>query len=134
MPYRQVRGCPECGARFGVRRVANYSYETCRDCHGMWIGYDTLRGLIEEIAPVRADMLTREDDEAPRSCPDCDRVMAKRFLFRIPVDTCQAHQHGVWFDNDELRQVLERVGVDDPEPAERPSSFRGLLEDFFSKS
>ena len=58
--------------------------------------------------------------------------MATALLFGIPVDTCEAHQHGIWFDTDELRQVLERVGVDEPTPPARPDAFRSLLDDFFS--
>lgn len=67
----------------------------------------------------------------PRMCPDCQSAMARADLFSIPVDLCMERQHGVWFDKDELTQVLERVGMEDPPPPEPPSSFTSLLADFF---
>ncbi len=130
-----MRGCPVCGGGFSVRRVSDYSYETCDSCHGVWMTRGTLFGMAIEIANGAGLALEPAFmDETTRRCPDCQQPMQKALALRIPLDVCEQPQHGIWFDGGELRQVFERLGQDDPAPAEMPTSFRSLLGDFFSKS
>jgi len=135
MVFRTMRGCPICGGGFNIRRVREYSYETCADCHGVWMSRGTLAGMGKEIAPeAQLSMRAEQINETTRACPDCQRAMKKAWMFRVPLDFCSAEQHGIWFDGGELRQVLERIGQEDPPPAEIPTSFRSLLADFFNQS
>lgn len=130
-----MRGCPICGGGFVIYRVSNYSYETCDGCHGVWMSRHTLFSMAIEIdESAHIALQPGVVAEHARNCPDCQQPMQKAWLLRIPVDYCEHAEHGIWFDGGELRQVLERVGEDDPPPAELPSNFRSLLGDYFARS
>lgn len=97
-----------------------------------------LRDMVGEmVGGPRADPFDQMESRSvgtARTCPDCQRPLAPVELFRIPLDACLPRRDGVWFDRDELRQVLERAGMADPPPPEPVPTFTTLLEDFFSRS
>lgn len=132
MAYRHNRGCPECGTGLGIFRTGDYSYETCQGCCGMWIPLGVLRAMISEMNPHAGDALDYAA-HPQRSCPDCRAPMTAMTLHSVPVDVCREKQHGVWFDRDELRQVLEAVGTGEPAQLARRGEFQSLLHDFFAK-
>lgn len=138
MVYRSVRGCPACGDEFTTHRTRGYSYERCAHCCGVWINPGVLRDMLHEMVGGRPgdpfDQLETRSGGSSRTCPDCQRTLAAVELFRIPLDACLTRADGVWFDRDELRQVLERAGVADPPPPEPVPSFTSLLADFFARS
>lgn len=124
-----------CGKGFSIRRVSQYSYETCASCHGVWMSRSTLIGMAFDIDPSAPfEMRQANIDEPKRACPDCRLPMNKAWVSRVPLDYCEVEEHGIWFDGGELRQVLERVGETEPPTAELPTNFRSLLGDFFSPS
>ena len=89
------------------------------------------RAMIDEMVPGAAMQFVNHRMPAQRRCPDCTQPLTPVTLFTIPVDYCRDHDHGLWFDKDELQQVLDRVGDTDPPPPEPPTSFTSLLQDFF---
>ena len=91
--------------------------DECPACAGVWLDPATFTRVCTTAA-AQADALALLG--APRSetergvrylrCPLCDRQMARRNYARrsgVIVDFCASH--GMWFDHDELRRVVEFV-------------------------
>jgi hypothetical protein len=49
-------------------------------------------------------------------CAVCKHTMETLLLFQIAVDRC--HSHGVWFDKDELAEVLRRSTIKPARPSD----------------
>lgn len=133
MVYRHTRGCPVCGSQFTSHRTQSYNYERCARCLGIWMSMPVLRVMVASMVEGARPIFEPRTGGQSRMCPDCQAALTKADLFGIPIDVCTAHEHGVWFDNHELAQVLERVGEADPPPPEPPTSFTTLLADFFRR-
>jgi Zn-finger nucleic acid-binding protein len=133
MPYRQRGGCPKCGGSFLNLRTKNYSYQRCSKCIGIWMEWDVLTRFIEDIEPGFVLETAGSHEGRMIPCPTCRGSMARTHILTVPVDYCKPHNHGVWFDKDELRQVLERVATSTDAAPEAPTSFTTLLNDFFNK-
>lgn len=63
------------------------------------VGSITLQVAIEPLAA--------EANASSRKCIECNKPLQAMRIERIPVDVCS--DHGVWFDGDELQQVLHRA-------------------------
>ena len=147
--------CPRnCGAMRAVRFGGADMY-MCATCNGLWVDPETLQRLVSERmkpAPMIATGITppaparvKLDTVHYAPCPVCKNLM-NRVNFAhasgVIVDVCT--NHGTWFDEDELRRVLEFIsaggleaarlrelrqtpptspmpGVDDPWKVVRPS-------------
>ena len=133
MPYRQRGGCPKCGGSFLNLRTEEYSYQRCSKCIGIWMDWAVLTRFIEDIMPDFAWKPEGTHQQRPLPCPKCRGSMERTYLLNIPVDYCKPHNHGVWLDKDELRQVLERVAKPTDAEPEAPTSFTTLLNDFFNQ-
>lgn len=113
-----------------MRRTRSYSYERCDRCYGLWLSLGVLTAMVSEMKPPLGVQFTQRPGRATRSCPDCQAPLAPVGLVGIPVDHCP-NQHGVWFDKDELGQVLDRVSDPSLPPPAPPTSFTSLLEELF---
>jgi Zn-finger nucleic acid-binding protein len=133
MVYRGVRGCPHCGGPFDRVTTRSYSYERCQRCKGLWVSSDVVGAMAHAMVPGTRLSFTQVRRRTSRPCPDCGSPMQAAVLFHIPIDRCAEKKHGVFFDKDELAQVLERVGSEEPEPPAPPTSFASLLRDFFEQ-
>jgi Zn-finger nucleic acid-binding protein len=106
-----MNACPRCGGLLnaqGTRFV-------CAGCKGSWIGDDEFRQLIYGLAPdldlsLPIRFATRATT-APLVCPLCREPMRPIRFARTPLDRCD-RDHALWLDDDELRRVLEHVGLD----------------------
>jgi Zn-finger nucleic acid-binding protein len=131
-PHRCPRGCQD------MRHVSVGGTELleCERCAGVWVDGPTFQRLCTEGerqaavlaadpgATRRADARTVTGERVRYSpCPDCGKVMNRVNFARfsgVIVDECK--QHGVWFDEDELRRVVEFIragGVDRARTKER---------------
>lgn len=96
--------CPRC------RTVALSSGDMrhCTQCKGSWVPEETLHAHVSvmtgEAKPRVEWTVTHKRLGLP--CAVCRHTMETLLLFDIPVDRC--HSHGVWFDKDELAEVLRR--------------------------
>jgi Zn-finger nucleic acid-binding protein len=91
----------------------------CRRCAGMWLDRDVFHSLVERARQGRSGLpaASRHGAGPPptegwsyRPCPLCSGLMNRRNYGRrsgILLDVCL--RHGVWFDHQELPQVLEWV-------------------------
>jgi Zn-finger nucleic acid-binding protein len=108
--------------------------DTCLDCGGIWLDSGELEQLIGNADKVQALLrsfgVANPIDEEKRKCPICDRRMAKIQVgtdeASVIVDRCQ-RGHGLWFDQGELDDVLERAQLDGE------NKIRKLLADMFGK-
>lgn len=102
------------------------SVADCAQCHGMWLGRETVERLVAShaedslvlsLVPGFAATMARDARSVGdltavryRRCPTCDAVMNRVNFARISgiiVDVCK--KHGTWFDALELPAVLDFV-------------------------
>jgi Zn-finger nucleic acid-binding protein len=116
--------CPSCKKKplLHSRRLGNedFSMLECQLCAGMWIElriFEELANKAKAQDPIDAALLnskavTGRQEIKPekwsyRHCPECGEMMQRRNYGRrsgVIVDACR--DHGIWFDADELQQIL----------------------------
>lgn len=106
--------CPRCDGGLdekGTRLV-------CTQCEGVLVPELDVMTLVAEVRtlnvgeavePVPLDLETTETTEQALRCPRCLTTMAKRVLYGLTVDRCEAH--GIWFDGKELQAALDHAGI-----------------------
>lgn len=117
--------CPSCEtADFSVRSSGGARLAACGACAGVWADVDSFKRLCEDREARAAYLgegspLGNPDaaDDPSRSairyrrCPVCGEFM-NRFNFAgrsgVILDACKPH--GVWFDPDELRRIVNFIG------------------------
>ena len=112
--------CPDCKEALMKASVGGIDLSQCHRCGGVWLS----RELFERVAADREERGTvlgaLPGDQAKgviasetihyRPCPVCSRMMNRTNYGRssgVILDTCK--DHGLWFDKDELRRVLEFI-------------------------
>ncbi len=105
--------CPRCGIALIDARAAR----GCPQCRGLWVSMEALGTMAKAMqqAPMPLAFDFEPDPRQPLPCPMCNEAMATWKLFTVPLDRCD--KHGVWFDPDELAQVLLAVWVRSTIPA-----------------
>ena len=101
--YRDERDrCPRCQAEL----VDAGSVRACPKCNGQWVRADVLVDMaINMQSPLRPIHLAWSPDQHETlACPTCGQPMEQWKLYHVPIDRCKPH--GIWFDRDELMQVL----------------------------
>lgn len=130
--------CPACSAPAGhgdgggrpmvSRRVADdfeLCFFECGRCAGIWLDKEVFAVLVRQAKGGRASLLGPEVGATPpsgasggglggpvayRPCAVCTKLMNRQNYGRrsgVVIDLCK--DHGVWFDHDELRRVLDWV-------------------------
>lgn len=111
--------CASCEDALHLIAVGDHRIEECEACGGVFVDRMTLSRLvrerrIESEADVVGTPKKRRGREVEavvyRRCPVCESVMSRKNFGRnsgVIVDVC--HDHGTWFDPDELTLVLEFV-------------------------
>ncbi len=107
--------CPECGQPLVAFELRGVEIDHCVDCGGTWLDAGELE-MITELAGVPSGELSRSLSDASsrgsgsRRCPRCDRrlrIIAVGDENAVELDRCPTG-HGLWFDQGELRAVIER--------------------------
>lgn len=118
--------CPVCGpeARLRTQILTSVTLrvEDCGRCGGTWVSEATFQTLLIQDAgrpPAVGNTLAPTPEVAPRShaatddrpryrpCPVCRRLMNRHNYNRrsgVIIDVCA--RHGIWFDRDELAEIL----------------------------
>jgi Zn-finger nucleic acid-binding protein len=118
--------CPACGKgmRLGNRQMGDATVMECGRCAGLWLAADVFTKLIEKTShdAVGSDWRVQPRRRAKlqdaigrcgsfyRKCPSCSKLMNRCNYGRrsgVIVDACK--NHGIWFDANELPQVLDWV-------------------------
>ncbi len=105
--------CPRCHADLIDAR----SVRACEECRGVWVAQPILEEMMVGMrTPPRhiALPLVAHSNRPPLGCPVCEQPMEMWSLHDVDIDRCV--RHGLWFDRDELEQVL-RGAAGHPAPA-----------------
>lgn len=121
-PFPVQRDCPRCSGALRQRDLGlgkgGGTLIECAACHGAWLApavFDHFCQRAEAAAAASAALRGRSRrttlavETAVRylACPDCGQRMLRRNwggVSGIVVDVCV--KHGLWFDSDELAQVV----------------------------
>jgi Zn-finger nucleic acid-binding protein len=108
-PFRTATiHCPRCRSV----ELTGGDMRHCMQCKGSWVPEEVLHSHITtmtaEVKPKVEWTVTHKRIGLP--CAACKHTMETLLLFDIPVDRC--HSHGVWFDKDELAEVLHRSTIE----------------------
>lgn len=77
----------------------------CTRCDGRWATYATLVRLAAEMTePGDPNLPFLHHERAALVCPTCGNSMTTWKLHAVEIDRCS--RHGIWFDVQELEQVL----------------------------
>jgi Zn-finger nucleic acid-binding protein len=113
--------CPACGPDRVLthRQLSSQQINVleCQKCGGFWISLETFDKLLEVVArqiqPGAAGYRSptqAQQRSAYRPCPVCGQLMNRRNFGRhsgVIVDICGSH--GIWFDAQELAQIVRWV-------------------------
>ncbi len=119
----------ECPACSGMELLAsrqlgqeNLNALECQSCTGLWLSVETFRELrdrtarkavhLAEAALKHAETPRRSKQTGPlyRPCMECRKLMSRRLYAPgsgVIIDLCK--DHGLWFDAEELHQVLQWI-------------------------
>ena len=122
MAHQEAK-CPACGVRLVDRTAGGAAVRFCETCDGIWVDAPTFEELSRrraQQAPLKEEW-ARPKASKPTSppvakvrywpCPVCGEFMNRVNFARISgviLDVCKPH--GVWFERDELLQVVRFVG------------------------
>lgn len=112
--------CPQCRIPLFTSAVGDAELHQCHRCGGLWLTKERFEHIAadrEERGEVLGALpgATPQKAIAPetiryRPCPTCGQLMNRvnyARVSRVILDVCK--DHGLWFDRDELRQVLEFI-------------------------
>ncbi len=117
--------CPRCQRPLSTHQAPRFTMFACTGCGGMWLDGAASRTVVAAVDPVAmqaADSVARAaeqavDVNAQAACPQCRNAMERMPIpaANVVVDTCR--EHGVWFDRNELQQVVRAVASPGAAPA-----------------
>ncbi len=114
--------CPRCRPlRLNVTAVGEALVEDCVRCGGLWLDPKSFQKILDDREHQAAYVGLGAPRAMPHAavpegrvryvpCPRCGKIMNRVNFARcsgVIVDVCKGH--GVWFDADELRQIVEFV-------------------------
>lgn len=120
-PAAGARSCPRCERPLETTLIGEAFLDECPSCHGLWVDAASFEKITtsrehQAVVLTLGDATPRAAEaEAPGGvryipCPSCARLM-NRLNFAhcsgVIVDLCK--EHGVWFDRDELRRIVEFI-------------------------
>jgi len=120
-----VLACPNCDVQMSQKTINDLYVTECPKCSGLWLDAATFEKICadrEEQSAVLGNLLGPDPlvsvDPNPRyrPCPRCGQLMNRLNFARasgVIIDICKPH--GVWFDRDELRRIIEFIragGID----------------------
>jgi Zn-finger nucleic acid-binding protein len=111
--------CPACGSQLAAASIGRDEFYECSACHGTWLDVEPFQKLVKDLERQAAVLVTQMGrgggekiipitHESMLSCPRCRRQM-NRYEYAgdssVHVDVCR--EHGIWFDHDELRRIIQ---------------------------
>jgi len=84
----------------------------CERCHGIWLDAGELDALLEDDNDPFVRLLDRSGAPSTAErclCPRCDSKLHEFAVNHVTLDRCP-RGHGLWFDGNELPQLLARSG------------------------
>ncbi len=110
--------CPVCKKAMLVLELQQIEIDFCQQCSGIWLDSGELELLLDDSVEKKKLLdsfaVDANNAEKPRRCPKCSKKMNKVFVGdgkKVLVDKCKK-DHGIWFDNGELHDVVELGSID----------------------
>jgi len=89
--------CPRCDHELDGRPAK------CDQCHGCWVSAVDVARTVKSPAPTWT-----ESGASKIECPECHQTMQAVTMHGVQLDRCA--KHGVWFDIDEITEMLRKAG------------------------
>jgi Zn-finger nucleic acid-binding protein len=118
--------CPRCDQPMQQKQVGDTRISECTSCGGMWIDSAAFERICadrqRQAAVITSELpppMPSSNAEAQRfyiHCPICGGMLNRTGFAGhsgIVIDICK--RHGIWFDRDELRRIVEFIragGID----------------------
>jgi Zn-finger nucleic acid-binding protein len=108
--------CPSCRTSLAASTLGGLALDQCGTCGGLWVDQKTFeaiaaareaRGEVLGALPAHEHGTVTLAEVHYRPCPCCAKLMNRynyAHISGVVLDVCK--EHGLWFDRDELRQVL----------------------------
>jgi Zn-finger nucleic acid-binding protein len=80
----------------------------CTSCHGVFVEDAALSAMVSEMTNAPWTLPETKGSDGDRVCPVCSKTMSSEKLETVGIDRCAGH--GVFFDHDELGNLLEHAG------------------------
>ena len=103
--------CPACKKPMVILEYQNVELDFCVACHGCWLDKGELGLILNGRMELPEEWSLVAERKSRRKCPRCGGRMREGRLpgTAVDVDVC-ASQHGLWFDENELRDVVNARG------------------------
>jgi Zn-finger nucleic acid-binding protein len=111
--------CPRCARPMEQKKLEGTAIVECPGCTGIWINAATFDHICANqqeqasllgMAPHSVQKVAIDTTPRYLPCPECGKLM-NRLNFAgysgIILDLCRPH--GLWFDRDELRRIIEFI-------------------------
>ncbi len=122
--------CPVCDAPLQEAGTTS----RCLLCEGAWVAEDALVAILEQRASTLIELPWEARQDKPRPCAQCKAEMQTVNLGSVALDRCASH--GVWFDMNEMTQLLKQAKrfktADHVEPEEHRDGLLHRLAKRFS--
>lgn len=79
--------------------------DACSKCGGAWLAEQAVRERAAKALEISNPLLS------DIGCPACSQRMVEIKIFDVTVDKCA--EHGIWFDREELDEVIHRSKSDE---------------------
>lgn len=114
--------CPKCDEALVLMEIYGIEIDFCNSCRGIWLDDGELESIVSMSTPPEEknrdlklfdSFRETKPDKSHRNyrCPRCDRYM-KEIVYdpnggsELKIELCP-RKDGIWFDADELQQLLE---------------------------
>lgn len=104
--------CPKCDVGLFILHFKEVDVDFCERCRGLWLDAGELEELLTRTGAAADDPLLKFQTQTgsvsagrKHLCPRCDEPLHEINVRSLTLDHCP-HGHGLWFDEDELRQLL----------------------------
>ena len=113
---KSALNCPNCRQPLSTSTVGGLALDQCGKCGGLWVDQATFekiaadreeRGEVMGSLPAQEKLPVHQETIHYRPCPVCAKFMNRQnyaHISGVVLDLCKAD--GIWFERDELRQVL----------------------------
>ena len=110
--YRDApTSCPSCRIDLIDGEVADRPLRLCPRCRGLLIELSVVRDRFHQVALEAGrersmpELMEHEFGDPPRRCAVCGEPMRREFYDWLQLDECA--EHGIWFDDGELHELLD---------------------------
>ena len=113
---KSALACPDCRIPMTLTTIGGLELEQCGKCGGLWTDQKTFeqiaadrqeRGEVLGGLPAQIKTIVSLETVHYRPCPRCAKLMNRQnyaHISGVVLNVCK--EDGIWFERDELRQVL----------------------------